>query len=206
MSIITLVRLKWVVKDDWMDYSYVNRWNPEGGLVMIYSCKKEKGRQRKYLYATDGKLERNGNDKWNRCAVRMTIRIMSTLQCMTDDKRCVAFRGKCANYLRGNVIQCNIFGHTIMDKNLVPLCRLDLKKRKNTKMHWSVLYLPGGSGHVFPGQELQNIVGGFTGRFSQDCAHTHCQLQLIASDQRCHSQLTQGDKKKTLSKHSYNII
>jgi len=31
-----------------------------------------KGRQRKYLYATDGKLERNGNERCNRCAVRMT--------------------------------------------------------------------------------------------------------------------------------------
>lgn len=60
--------------------------------------------QRKYLYATDGKLERDGNDKCNRCAVKMTIRIMRTHLYMTDDKRWVAFRGKGANYLRGNMI------------------------------------------------------------------------------------------------------
>jgi len=36
---------------------------------------------------------------------------MLTLLCMTDDIRWVAFAAKCANYVKGNVIQSYIFGH-----------------------------------------------------------------------------------------------
>lgn len=109
-------------------------------------------RQRKYLYATDGKLERNGNEKWNRCAVKMTIRIRSTLLCMTDNKRWVAFIGKCANYWWGNVIQSYILGHIVLNKNLVLLLRLDFQKIKKykdalisfmlTRWQWSCISWP----------------------------------------------------------------